>query len=179
MDWSIINPMEEIELTYLAKTLPPDLESAPHKEMLDIYIPASAEHPDLRIRKVGEKCEMTKKRPIKDGDASHQMENTIPLTKEEHEELSQIKGKRTRKTRYYYEEDGVRYEIDVFRDDLAGLVLVDIEFESLEKKAAFRPPAWCLAEVTQEKFLAGGMVCGKQYADLESQLNRFNYKKIQ
>jgi len=170
--------MEEIELTYLARALPPGILSAPRKEMLDIYIPASAEHPDLRIRRVGEKCEITKKRPIKDGDASHQMENTIPLTKEEYEEMSQLKGKRTRKTRYYYEEGGARYEVDVFRDDLAGLVLVDIEFDSLEKKKSFHPPAWCLAEVTQEKFLAGGMVCGKRYADIEPQLAKFNYKKI-
>jgi len=170
--------MEEIELTYLASALPPGLGDAPHKEMLDIYLPSSSVHADLRIRKIGEKCEMTKKRPIKDGDASHQMENTIPLTAEEYEELSQVKGKRTKKTRYYYEENGVRYEVDVFRDNLAGLVLVDVEFESLEKKKEFRAPAWCLAEVTQEEFLAGGMLSGKQYAQIEPQLNRFGYKKI-
>lgn len=170
--------MEEIELTYLPKILPAGIEGVPHEEILDIYIPAAAEHPTLRIRKAGEKCEITKKEPIREKDSSHQLETSIPLSKEEFEELSRLRGKRTRKTRYYYHENGVRYEIDVFRDELAGLVLVDIEFNSLEEKKNFIPPAWCLAEVTQEKFLAGGMVCGKRYGDLQVQLDKFGYKKI-
>jgi CYTH domain-containing protein len=170
--------MEEIELTYLAKTFPEGIENAPRKEMLDIYIPAAAEHPVLRIRSRGEKYEITKKEPIHGSDSSHQLETTIPLSKEELEELSQLKGKRTRKTRCFYEENGTHYEVDIFREGLAGLVLVDIEFASLEEKKKFIPPEWCLAEVTQEKFLAGGMVCGKRYGDLEPQLARFGYKPL-
>jgi CYTH domain-containing protein len=170
--------MEEIELTYLLKTFPDGIENSSRKEILDIYIPAVAEHPTLRIRKRGEVCEITKKEPIHGKDSSHQLETTIPLSKDEFEELNQLKGKRVRKMRYEYRENGVRYEIDIFQDELAGLVLVDIEFDSLEEKKNFIPPEWCLAEVTQEKFLAGGMVCGKRYADLQPHLDKFGYKKI-
>jgi len=170
--------MEEIELTYLLKGLPPGIENASKREMLDIYIPAAAEHPTLRIRRSGDKCEITKKEPIHGNDSSHQLETTIPLSKEEFEEFNQLSGKRVRKTRYDYYENGIHYEIDVFRDDLAGLVLVDVEFSSLEEKKIFIPPEWCLVEVTQEKFLAGGMVCGKHYADIKTQLDRFGYKRI-
>jgi len=170
--------MEEIELTYLPKMLPAGIECALCKEILDIYIPAVAEHPTLRIRKIGEKYEITKKEPIHGTDSSYQLETTIPLSKGEYEELSQLEGKRARKTRYGYHEDGIHYEIDIFRDKLTGLVLVDIEFNSLEEKKNFNPPEWCLAEVTQEKFLAGGMVCGKSYTDLQGQLDKFGYNKI-
>jgi CYTH domain-containing protein len=170
--------MEEIELTYLAKELPAGLEDSPRKDLLDIYIPSSANHPVLRIRKLGQKCEITKKQPIDESDSSRQLETTIPLTEEEFGELSQLKGKRVHKTRYYYRENDVDYEIDVFRDDLAGLVLVDVEFASLEEKCSFVPPPWCLKEITQETFIAGGMICGKRYVDIEKDLDRFSYKKM-
>jgi CYTH domain-containing protein len=170
--------MEEIELTYLAKEIPMGLVNVPHKDLLDIYIPSSAEHPSLRIRKFGDKCEITKKQPVREGDSSRQIETTIPLTSEEFSEFAQLAGKRVHKTRYYYKEGGIDYEVDVFRDALAGLVLVDVEFDSVEKKDAFTAPVWCLAPVKQEKFVAGGMLCGKRYADIENDLNRFEYKKL-
>lgn len=170
--------MEELELTYLVRKWPGGFKKSGSKEILDIYIPSSAEHPRLRIRKNGDRLEMTKKQPVKDNDSSHQLETTIPLTKEEYEELAQLPGKRVEKTRFYYEDDGVHYEIDVFKGGLAGLVLADVEFSSVENKAAFKMPSWCLAEVTQEKFLAGGMLCGKKYADIESQLKKLGYKKL-
>ena len=39
-------------------------------------------------------------------------------------------------------------------------------------------PDFCLADVTQEKFIAGGMICGKSYEDIEKELKRFNYVKL-
>lgn len=170
--------MEELERTYLVKELPSGFEGTRSEEMLDIYIPSSVEHPVLRIRKTGEKYEITKKEPFEKGDASHQIETTIPLTKAEYAEFCKLPGKRVQKTRFTYQENKVSYEIDIFRGDLEGLVLVDVEFSSLEEKDAFVPPTWCLAEVTQEKFLAGGIVCGKKYSDIETELQRFNYKRL-
>ena len=89
-----------------------------------------------------------------------------------------LKNSHKSKTRFYYKENGVDYEIDVFRGDLAGLVVVDVEFKSNKEKAKFVAPKWCSVEVTQEKFIAGGMVCGKKYSDLEIDLARFKYKKL-
>jgi len=55
--------MEELELTYLIKKIPENLFNSPFKEMLDIYIPQNEKHPKLRIRKIGEKYEITKNQP--------------------------------------------------------------------------------------------------------------------
>lgn len=170
--------MDEFELTYLPKRLPERLLEAPAKEMLDIYVPASIEHPYLRIRCRGDKYEITSKQPVAPGDQSHQHENTIPLTKEEYDELAVVPGKRVAKTRYLYEENGRTYEVDVFKDGLAGLVLVDVEFSSAEEKAAFTPPDWLGPEVTQKVFLAGGMLCGKRFDDIKDKLAEFNYSPI-
>lgn len=92
--------------------------------------------------------------------------------------MEKIPGKRVRKIRYYYNENGQPYEVDIFKDNLDGLVLVDVEFGSKEEKSKFSVPDWFLAEVTQEEFIAGGMLCGKKYSDIEKGLEKFNYKKI-
>src|SRR6185436_9221926 len=105
--------MEELELTYLAKELPKEALVSASVEMLDIYIPASASHPVLRIRKNGDKFEITKKEPLQEGDASRLLETTIPLTAGEYAELAQLSGKRVEKTRFYYREEGTTYQIDV------------------------------------------------------------------
>ena len=39
-------------------------------------------------------------------------------------------------------------------------------------------PDFCLADVTQEVFIAGGMLCGKCYKDIEDDLARIGYKKL-
>jgi CYTH domain-containing protein len=169
--------MIELERTFLAKSLPPGLDKCQSKEVIDVYIPKTAEHPTLRFRKEGDRFNIIKKEPV-DGDASHQEEQTIRITESEFRELMKLNGKMVRKIRYYYDCDGRTAEIDVFQDGLRGLVLVDFEFSTKEEKDSFRMLDFCLAEVTHEKFLAGGMLCGKKYPDIEKSLRRFNYSRI-
>jgi adenylate cyclase len=169
--------MIELEKTYLAKELP-DLSNCKSKSMIDVFIPKSERHPILRIRKNGDKFEITKKHPTKEGDSSKQHEFTINLTGEEFNSLSQINGKITEKIRYEFSYNGRICEIDVFQGMLKGLVLVDFEFDSEEEKDNFEMPEFCLADVTHEEFVAGGMVCGKSYEDIEEELKKFNYKKL-
>jgi len=171
--------MIELEKTYLAKYLPDSLQTCKFKEVIDIYFPKASEHPSLRLRKNGNKFEMTKKEPVNDGDASHMLEQTIVLTEAEFNALNGLDGKRVSKIRYYYDYNGNVAEVDVFQDALKGLVVVDFEFTAMAEKDAFQQmPDFCLADVTQETFLAGGMICGKAYADVEDELKKFEYKKL-
>lgn len=39
-------------------------------------------------------------------------------------------------------------------------------------------PDFCLADVTQEKFTAGGILAGKKYSDIEAELEKYGYKKF-
>jgi adenylate cyclase len=186
--------MIELERTFLAKYLPGDLQDCESKEIIDIYIPQDVKHPCLRLRKNGDRYEMTKKAPIKEGDATIQKEQTIILTRDEFESLSKVEGKRIYKIRYYYPSTGstgslqagsgqVPYkdliaEFDVFQEDLDGLVLVDFEFKGEKEKDDFRKPDFCLADVSQEQFIAGGMLCGKEYTQIEGKLKGFGYNKL-
>lgn len=170
--------MIELEKTYLVKKLPENLKDCEFKEIIDVYIPKSSEHSKLRLRKNGDKFEMTKKEPVDDKDSSHQKEQTIILTKTEFDALNELEGKRVRKIRYCYNYNNQIAEVDMFQDLLKGLVVVDFEFEIMEEKDNFKMPDFCLADVTQELFIAGGVICGKCYKDIEDDLDRFNYKKL-
>ena len=171
--------MIELEKTYLAKKLPKNLKSCKFKEIIDVYIPKSNDHPKLRLRKNGDKFELTKKEPVNDGDASHQEEQTIILTETEFNALNQqLDGKRVHKIRYFYNYNGRTAEFDIFQGGLAGLVVVDFEFATIDEKDNFQMPDFCLIDITQEVFIAGGMICGKTYKDIEDNLKKFEYSKL-
>jgi CYTH domain-containing protein len=170
--------MIELEKTFLARELPKGLKNCKSKEVVDVYFPKEAKHPTIRVRKNGDKYEMTKKERLDPDDASMQKEHTIPLSKEEFLTLSKLDGKKLSKIRYYYNFKGNVAEIDVFQGNLKGLVLIDFEFQTVEEKDNFKMPGFCLADVTQDEFVAGGMLCGKKYEDIEPELRIYKYKKI-
>ncbi len=167
--------MLEFERLFLAKKLPEGLEKCKNKEVLDIYLPHDSHHPVLRIRKNGDKYEMTKKEVVGAGVFKEQ---TIALTTEEFTALEKIQGKRVHKIRYFYPCNNRTLEIGVFQGALKGLVLIDVEFASEEDMKNFTMPDFFLAEVKNKDFLAGGMLCGKSYADIEPFLSQMGYKKI-
>jgi CYTH domain-containing protein len=82
------------------------------------------------------------------------------------------------KNRYKVTISGRPAEVDVFTGELNGLVVIDFEFDSPEEKAKFQPPTCCLADVTQEDFIAGGLLAGKSYQDIATDLERYNYKPL-
>ena len=170
--------MIELELTYLAKYLPENLKESENKKITDLYIENGTGHCDLRARQNRNKFEITRKRPVDPKDISKQMETTIELNETEFKSLSTSNCKKVAKTRFFYDYNGMTAEFDVFAEELLGLVMVDFEFKSEAEKDSFVMPDFCLADVTQEDFIAGGILAGKKYADIENKLNQLGYKKM-
>lgn len=170
----------ELEYTFLAKDLPQEIRDKKVKptRIMDVYVPDTPEHSHLRLRQRGEKYEITKKLPVKSGDASAQTENTISLTKDEFKSLSVASQKRVVKDRYNIKIEGYPAEVDVFREKLQGLVMIDFEFGSEKERQEFVRPKIVLADVTQEDFVAGGMLAGKSYKGIEQKLEEFGYAPI-
>lgn len=168
----------ERERTFLAKELPQEIKTTEPTRIVDIYIPDTPAHSHLRLRQNGKTYEITKKTSVAAGDASEHIEQTIPLTEEEFAALSRCSAKRVAKDRYRVVIDGILAEIDVFIEDLAGLVLIDFEFDTEDEKDNFIPPSIALADVTQENFIAGGLLAGKTYDTIAPELARFCYKKL-
>ncbi|HYG84205.1 MAG TPA: hypothetical protein VD907_04950 [Verrucomicrobiae bacterium] len=168
----------ELELTYLAKYFPEDIATNPSEIVEDIYIPEDRDHASLRVRRKGSNYEITKKEPVDGTDSSRQNEHTIPLVEDEYLALARCSKKIAKKRRYYTEINGYKAEIDVFQDNLAGLVLIDFEFDSDAAMRQFTPPDICLADVSQEAFIAGGKLAGKTYQDIQAQLETYNYQPL-
>jgi CYTH domain-containing protein len=168
----------ELELTYLASRLPSEIEGVQPVHMVDVYVPETAPHPHLRLRQKNDKYEVTKKEPIDGADKSESLEQTIPLTKDEFEALMGASSKRVEKDRYKVAIVGKQAEVDVFKGALSGLVLIDFEFKTSQEKDSFVAPDCCLADVTQEEFIAGGILSGKSYQDIFPRLEAYNYKSL-
>ena len=173
-----MNQELELELTYLAKEIPNEIQNIQSTRIVDLYIPDTVEHAHLRLRQKGEKYEITKKTPVKQGDSSEQIEQTIPLTKEEFEALATCSQKKVIKDRYKIKINNHLAEVDIFQEKLAGLVLIDFEFTSSVEKSSFKIPEIALADVTQEEFSAGRFLSGKSYNDLAEYLAKFDYQKL-
>ncbi|UCD04464.1 MAG: adenylate cyclase [Candidatus Woesearchaeota archaeon] len=169
--------MIELERTYLAKSIPDDLKNCKSEEIIDTYIPREIDHPRLRLRKKGNRYTLTKKVAL-DKDPSKHEEHEIVLTDIEYNALRKIGGKEIRKVRYHYPYKNMIAEIDIFKGDLKGLVSVDFEFNSVEEKDSFRMPDFCLANVTNEKSIAGFTLCGKSYNEIKNTLDKYNYSKL-
>lgn len=166
--------MSEILRIYLAKYAPP-VGHTKFIDLHDIYVPFSETFPKLRMRKSGTEYEIAKK--VLSGD-NLLTEIKIPLSQAEFDELVLVRGKAIIKRRHFIPIEGKIAEVDVFYENLAGLVLINFEFPNELEYATFTPPAFCGSEVTKEEFVTGRFLAGKQYSEVEPFLTRFNYQKI-
>lgn len=166
---------QELERTFLIKYLPENILNGEYKQIIDIYFPVDSKHPKLRLRKRGDEYELTKKTLVNEGDASNQIEQTITLSEDEYQSIAKLPGKKIHKLRYKYDYNGYICEIDVFKENLEGLILVDFEFDNLEDLNNFQMPDFCLADVTQVDFIAGGMLAGKTIDEVKDKLQDLNY----
>jgi CYTH domain-containing protein len=167
----------EYELTFLAAFLPPGLSDCRRADIVDIY-QSDIAGTISRARQLDSRCLQTTKTRLDPADASAQREETTPLSAAEFDHLASCGYPQVRKTRYWLPNAGQIAEIDVFGGMLVGLVLIEFEFDQPPAQAGFVPPTFCLADVTQEDFVAGRNLVGRSYADITSDLARFGYSAL-
>ncbi|MGO2166403.1 hypothetical protein ACTXN6_04630 [Corynebacterium casei] len=166
----------EIERTYLAAEIPELAKESQPKLMSDFYLPSDMTvHPKLSLCQKGDAYEITKKSVLDESDASQQSEATIELNMREFEALRECSSRKVSKLRYSMKHDDWTVEVDVFTEGLEGLVLVDFEFDKEQAMRKFKAPSYCGADVTQEDFIAGGMLAGRTIEDIADDLECLNY----
>lgn len=133
----------EIERKYLVKELPEHLDSYAKRELEQGYLCTS---PVVRIRKDNDKYELT----YKGKGLMVREEYNLPLTQESYEHLkTKVDGRIISKTRYMIPlTETLTIELDVFHDDLAPLLLAEVEFPDEEAANRFLPPEWFGEDVT-------------------------------
>lgn len=67
-------------------------------------------------------------------------------------------GRRIEKTRYAIEQSGHCLELDFFSGTLAPLVLLEVEFTSIDASRGFVPPSFVHKEVTNDRTYSNAML---------------------
>ena len=135
----------EIERKFVLEAMPPEAAGAPATAIEQGYLAVDAEA-EVRLRRADGKRLLTAKR----GHGESREEVEVALYGEQFEALWPLtEGRRLRKTRRRVPlGDGLVAEIDRYDDELAGLVVAEVEFPSLEASRGFEPPSWLGSEVT-------------------------------
>jgi adenylate cyclase len=170
------NKQTEIERRFLAKYLPDDLDKYEPVEIEDYKIITGEMHPHLRLRKEGDKYYLTKKYQKEDG--SGMFEETIDLNEDEFFIMKKLPTTRQFKKRYNYKFEERTAQIDIWEEDLKGLVIVEFEFESEEASRNFKMPDFCLKDISNLEWLSTGILSGKKFVDLKTMLSAFNFTGI-
>ena len=76
-------------------------------------------------------------------------EREMPLTKDSFFHLKQkCDGICIKKTRYCIPYQNYMIELDIFHDRYEGLILAEVEFDSVEESKLFEKPSWFLEDVS-------------------------------
>ena len=132
----------EIERKYLVAALPEGLDAFPHTEIEQGYLCTS---PTLRIRRMGDCYILTVKEKVRSStSAIVNREEEFALAPDSYNSLkAKCEGIMVCKTRYRIPlSGGLTAELDIFHGVHEGLLLVEVEFPSVEAADAFVAPAW-------------------------------------
>ncbi|MBQ7534865.1 MAG: CYTH domain-containing protein [Stomatobaculum sp.] len=137
----------EIERKFVPEAVPGDLDRFLAVKMVQGYL---CTDPVVRVRQENDKYVMTYKGA---GLMAHE-EYNLPLTEEAFLHLlPKCDGRILQKTRYKMPVEGyptLTAELDLFSGELEGLVILEVEFPSLEEAVSFVPPAWYGKDVTED-----------------------------
>ena len=135
----------EIERKFLLNTIPKRLYDYPCHAIEQGYLCTS---PVVRIRREDDTYYLTYKGKGK----MAREEYNLSLTAESYAHLrKKIDGCLITKVRYLVPiHDGLTAEVDVFSSPQQGLLLAEVEFESIEAANEFVPPEWFGEDVTED-----------------------------
>ena len=134
----------EIERKFLVKRLPADLAKFPHHSITQGYLALGPGGLQVRLRKKGSVRTLAFKR----GKGIRE-EREIRLNIEQFEALwPATVGRRLSKIRYDVPWKKHTIEIDIYRGRHRGLVVAEVEFETVKSSEAFEGPSWLGRDVT-------------------------------
>lgn len=135
----------EIERKFTITKLPDNLEQYPCHHIEQGYLSTD---PVVRIRRQDNEYILT----YKGTGMMVRTEYNLPLTKESYEHMKpKADGIVITKKRYNIPYGKYTIELDVFENDLKGLIIAEVEFSSTEEAESFCPLEWFEKEVTFDK----------------------------
>lgn len=140
-------PVVECERKFLVEAVPDGLDPSATVELRQGYL-AADERISVRVRDAGTGgCTLT----VKAGSGVERTELEWSITRQEFEAAWPHTGcQRIEKTRHMIPFGDHVIELDVFAGDLDGLVVAEVEFDSVSASDDFEPPAWFGRDVTDD-----------------------------
>ena len=134
----------EIERKFCPKCLPKDLDQYNYVVIEQAYLNTT---PVVRIRQQDDSYILT----YKGSGLMAREEYNLPLNKESYEHLlTKADGNVLTKKRYQIPlENGLTAELDIFEGKFKGLVILEVEFSSIEEANSFQAPEWFGEDVTK------------------------------
>jgi CYTH domain-containing protein len=134
----------EIERKFLLHRLPGPEVLGPGTELRQGYL-AEEGDVEVRVRIAAGEAALT----VKAGRGRSRTEVEVPVALAEAEDLwPHTVGRRIAKVRHRVDVGDLVAEVDVYRGDLDGLVVVEVELPDEATSDGFVPPAWFGPEVT-------------------------------
>ncbi len=171
--WVVILPVDksnaqkEIERKFIIDSIPDNIDSFPHKEIIQGYI-VTTERSDMRIRDEGGKYLLT----VKKGTGIERDEIEINISEEQFKDLWKSVEKEVKKIRYEVPAGRFMAYIDVYKGKLTGLVMGEVEFRSVEEAMSFEVPVWFGKDVTEDEYYKNKSLSGPSYANAQKLIRR-------
>ena len=152
----------EIERKFTIKKLPENLEDFPCKKIEQGYLCTC---PVVRIRQEDDDYYLT----YKSGGLLAREEYNLPLTREAYEHMRlKIDGNLITKKRWCIPlEPSLTIELDIFEGAFEGVIIAEVEFDTVEEANAFVPPEWFDKDVTFD---------GRYHNNVMSKANPADYR---
>lgn len=133
----------EIEKKFLVSHIPYNLSDYKCRTIEQGYL---STNPVVRVRKDNDNYYLT----YKGSGLMSREEYNLPLTRDAYEHLlKKADGNIITKKRYEIPDTtGLTIELDIFEGVFDGLVIAEVEFESVEQAKAYEAPDWFKADVT-------------------------------
>lgn len=156
--------MIETELKFLPKNDGWRSQATRHVAIRQGYF-TRAEDYNVRVRIVdGKSAKLTiKSRKLESGISRYEFEYPIPLEDAETMMAEFCRGRVVEKTRHYVDFAGHRWEVDEFFGANKGLVVAEIELESVDE--TFEKPDWAGEDVTADSRYGNQNLADKPYCD--------------
>ena len=136
----------EIERKFCVQEMP-NLTAHSGVAIAQGYLAVDVAGTEIRVRREGGHYYQT----VKTGMGIKRIEVEMALTRVQFDILWPLTaGRRVKKVRYELTEGKWTIELDVYRGRLKGLVVAEVEFESVAESARFVPPPWFGGEVTDD-----------------------------
>ena len=137
---------KEIERKFCVRKMP-DLTACTGVEISQGYIAVDEDDTEVRLRRKDKRFYQT----VKIGKGVQRTEVEVELSRAQFDTLWPLTaGRRVEKMRYEMGEGTWTIELDVYCGRLKGLVVAEVEFETVAESSRFVPPPWFGRDVTDD-----------------------------